>query len=266
MVNRSPKLGFLTLVLYSGLVLAAARAFAETKPKQELLVGAAASLKDVLEEIAPQFEQQNPTTKLIFQFASSGSLQQQIEQGAPFDVFVSAAEQQVAALLQKDLLVKDSVRRVFGNSLVLVVPKGKNSLQTIDDLKKPEYKKIAIGEKQTVPAGQYAEQWLENSKVLSTVKGRLVPAANVRQVLTFVETGNVDAGFVYKTDAMTSTRVELALEAERGLLEPIVYPLALVKKSKNQDLGRTFAVYLQSESVRKIWQKRGFLSLPEKAL
>lgn len=234
--------------------------------RREILVGAAASLRDAFEDISPLFEKQNPSIKLVFQFAASGTLQQQIEQGAPFDIFVSAAQKQIDALQQKDLVVKDSVQILVSNSLVLIVPKNKTSPQKLEDLKHPAYRRIAIGEKQTVPAGQYAEQWLEKSRHLPTLKDRLIPASNVRQVLTFVETGNADAGFVYKSDALISSKVTVAFQAAADQHEPIVYPLALIKKSKNLESARSFVTFLKSEPARLILLKRGFTVPTEKAL
>lgn len=264
MFSILPLLRTFTLLFLTSIVGISNLALADVKAKTEILVGAAASLKDVFEEMAAPYEKENPSVKVTFQFAASGALQQQIEQGAPFDVFVSAAQKQVDALLQKDLLVKDSVEKLFENSLVLIVPKGKKGPNTLDELNGPAFKRIAIGEKQTVPAGQYAEQWLEKNKLLAPLKDRLIPASNVRQVLTFVETGNADAGFVYKTDALSSKSVEIVLQADTSQHDPIVYPLALVKKSKHLEAAKNFASFLKSNAARQILLKHGF-KLPEKA-
>jgi molybdate transport system substrate-binding protein len=253
-----------SLVLLGGLILMPFRLMAADAKKPEILVAAAASLRDAFEEIAPVFEQAHPAAKVTFQFAASGALQQQIEQGAPVDLFVSAAQKQVDALLQKDLLVKDSVQNLCSNALVLIIPKDKTMPQSIQDLRNAAYRRIAIGEKATVPAGQYAEQWIEKSG-LSALKERLVPASNVRQVLSFVETGNADAGFVYKTDALTSRAVVVALQAAAKDHDAITYPLALVKKSSQRDAAQAFAKFLKSDTARRILEKRGFMLPAEKA-
>jgi molybdate transport system substrate-binding protein len=241
-----------------------AKLSAADKPKQEILVAAAASLKDVFEEMGSAFEQKSPDTRVTFQFAASGALQQQIEQGAPVDVFVSAAQKQVDALLQKDLLIKDSVQVIMSNELVLIVRPDQVPPQRLADLKNPAYKRLALGESRTVPAGQYAEAWLQNMGLLEVLKPRLVPASNVRQVLTFVETGNVTAGFVYASDARSSSKVKVALRASKDQHPPIVYPLALVKRSQKQTVAQAFVKFLAGPEARSILLRHGFLLPAEK--
>lgn len=255
---------FIYLILINLLTLPASVS-AAAKPKQEILVAAAASLKDVFEEIGSAFAKKFPDTHVTFQFAASGALQQQIEQGAPVDVFVSAAVKQVEALLQKDLLIKESVQTHFSNELVLIVRRDQIAPQSLGDLKNPAYKRVALGESRTVPAGQYAEAWLQKAALWEALKDRLVPASNVRQVLTFVETGNVTAGFVYASDALTSHKVKVALRAGADQHPPIVYPMALVKRSQKQAAAGTFMKFLGSSEGRSILLKHGFLVPPEKA-
>jgi molybdate transport system substrate-binding protein len=254
------------LLLLVSLMLIPVRLKAEGRSKQELLVGAAASLKEVLENLAPLFEKIHPDIKVILQFAASGALQQQIEQGAPIDVFISAATKPIDRMLQKNLLIQGSVQSLCGNEMVLIVPKDKPSPQTLADLKKSDYPRLALGESRSVPAGEYAEAWLTHAGLLTELKDKLVPAANVRQVLTFVESGNVSAGFVYASDALASKKVKVALRANRLMHPPIVYPMALIKKSQHQNAGRTFTKFLQGPEARRILQTHGFVLSPENAL
>ncbi|WP_141734146.1 molybdate ABC transporter substrate-binding protein [Oligoflexus tunisiensis] len=246
-------------LLLMSMILLSARLKAESQPKQELMVAAAASLKDVLEEIGPAFEQDHPGLHVTFHFASSGALQQQIEQGAPVDVFISAAPRQVEALRQKNLLLQDSLQNLCSNELVLIVPRTQAAPQSPLDLQKSGFKRIALGEARTVPAGQYAEAWLKNLGLHATLQPRLVPAANVRQVLTFVASGNVSAGIVYASDARTSSQVKVALRADPSLHPPITYPLAIIKKSKRPAAARVFAQFLQGDKARGLLRKHGFL-------
>jgi molybdate transport system substrate-binding protein len=262
--HRSRIHRFACLLLISLLIMPAMLK-ADSKPKQVILVAAAASLKDVLTELGKAFEKQFPALEVTFQFAASGALQQQIEQGAPVDVFVSASEKQTTALLQKDLVVKESLRVLFSNELVLVVPRDQPAPRSLADLKKPAYKRLALGESRTVPAGQYAEAWLKKAGLLEALRNRFVPASNVRQVLTFVETGNVAAGFVYATDALTSQKATIALRADADQHPPIIYPMARIKRSQKQAAAQSFTAFLESPDARTIILKHGFRLPPGKA-
>jgi molybdate transport system substrate-binding protein len=262
-LSRSMRL--IVLILATALPLISTASLAGEKPKQEVLVAAAASLKDVFEEIGPLFAKEYPDDRVIFQFAASGVLQQQIEQGAPIDIMVSAAQQQINALLDKDLLVKDSAKSLCSNSLVLVIPSGRKPMGKLNELKEDTWKRIAIGERKTVPAGEYASQWIEKVGLTAALKDKLIPAANVRQVLTFVESGNVDAGFVYKSDALASPKVTVALQAETSMHEAILYPFAITKRAAGLAAARNFSQFLQSKTVRAVLEKHGFLLPPGKA-
>jgi molybdate transport system substrate-binding protein len=264
MLSQADRIQSLILLLLTSLALFPAMLVADTKPKQEILVAAAASLKDVLEKIGPEFMKEFPEITLTFQFGASGALQQQIERGAPVDVFISAAQSPIEALRKKNLLLKDSVQNLCSNELVLIVPEARPNMQNLQQLKTVEYQRIALGESRTVPAGQYAEAWLQKAALLGALKDKLVPLANVRQVLTLVETGNVDAGFVYASDALISQEVKVVLRAQADMHPAIVYPLALLAKSKQPAAGRSFAQYLKSTSARRILLQYGFKMLPEK--
>lgn len=224
-----------------------------------LLVSAAASLKDVLEEIKPLYQQNKPNVKISYNFGSSGALQQQIEQGAPADIFISAAKKQVDALEQKGLLVAGTRNIIAKNRLVLVVPKNSVGITSFYNLKDAKVKKIALGEPRSVPAGQYAQQVLEKLKIWNQVKSKLVFANNVRQVLASVETGNAEAGLVYVTDAKISNKVKIVVAADEKYHSAIIYPLAVVKRSKNLAAAKEFSQFLSSEQTKTVFKKYGFI-------
>jgi len=225
-----------------------------------ILVSAAASLKDAMEEIKPLYQQNKSNVNVNYNFGASGALQQQIEQGAPADVFISAGKKQMDALEQKGLLVPGTRTNLANNRLVLIVPNnstlGINSFNTLTD---PKVKRIAVGEPRSVPAGQYADQVLKQLKIYDQVKPKLVFASNVRQVLAAVESGNADAGLVYASDAKISKKVKVALVADEKSHSPIVYPMAVLKSSKNVDVAKTFVQFLSSDQAQAVLQKYGFL-------
>ena len=224
-----------------------------------LLISAAASLKDILEEIKPLYQQSKPNVNISYNFGSSGALQQQIEQGAPADIFISAAKKQVDALEQKGLLVAGTRNIIAKNRLVLVVPKNSVGITSFYNLKDAKVKKIAIGEPRSVPAGQYAQQVLEKLKIWNQVKPKLVFANNVRQVLASVETGNAEAGLVYVTDAKISNKVKIIVAADEKYHSAIIYPLAVVKRSKNLAAAKEFSQFLSSDQAKTVFKKYGFI-------
>ena len=247
-----------TLLLVMGLpILTSSPVSAQSN--NNLLISAAASLKEALEEIKPLYQQSKPNVNINYNFGSSGALQQQIEQGAPADIFISAAKKQVDALEQKGLLVPGTRNIIAKNRLVLVVPKNVVGITSFYSLKDAKVKKIAIGEPRSVPAGQYAQQVLEKLKIWTEVKSKLVFANNVRQVLASVESGNADAGLVYITDAKISDKVKVVVTADEKYHSPIIYPLAVVKRSKNVDAAKEFSQFLSSNQAKTVFKKYGFI-------
>jgi molybdate transport system substrate-binding protein len=178
----------------------------------ELTVYAAASLTDAMNEIGPAYEKQSGD-KLQFNFGASSMLARQIEDGAPADLYFSADEAKKDALEKKDLLLPGTRRSLRSNSLVLVVPTDASAApKSAADLVKPEFKKIALAEPQTVPAGIYAREYLQKLGLWDAVKEKVVPTENVRAALAAVESGNVEVGIVYKTDSLISKKVKVAVE------------------------------------------------------
>jgi molybdate transport system substrate-binding protein len=228
--------------------------------KVELTISAAASLQDVLNDIKNKFENEHSNVKIIYNFGASGDLQQQISQGAPVDLFFSAAEEKFEQLVEEGLIEKKRETNLVGNELVFVVPKNeKKGLKDFNGLNKDI--KISIGTPETVPAGQYAKETLQNLNTWNNVKGNVVYAKDVRQVLTYVETGNVDAGIVYKTDALTSKKVKTLAIAENSTHSPIIYPLGIIKSSKHLTDAQLFYDYIQNDKSMNIFQEYGFTPL-----
>lgn len=225
----------------------------------DLTVSAAVSLKPALEELGKSYEAATKD-KLTLNFGASGALQQQIENGAPVDVFVSAAAKPMDALAAKDLLTAGTRRDLLKNTLVLVVPKGATGITSFEDLKKASVKRLAVGEPKVVPAGQYAQETLASLKLTEALAPKLILGNDVRQVLTYVETKEVDAGIVYASDAHASDRVTVVATATPAAHSPIVYPIAVLKQSKHQDEAKRFATWLGSEAATKVFKKHGFIA------
>jgi len=216
-------------------------------------------LKEAFVEIGEQFERQHPGEKLIFNFSSSGSLAQQIERGAPADIFASAAVEEMTRLKEKHLVDESSIQPFAGNRLVVIVPTGARPISSLGQL--AQLGKIAIGNPESSPAGKYAAEALAKADLYKSLlsEHKLVFAENVRQALTYVESANVDAGIVYASDSRMSKQVVVSFQIPERFTEPIVYPVALVRDSKHVELGRSFIRFLVSSSARSILQSNGFL-------
>jgi molybdate transport system substrate-binding protein len=224
----------------------------------QLTISAAISLKDALEEIKPIYQTIHQDLEIIYNFSSSGSLQQQIEQGAPVDIFISAGNKQMDALESKKLLLVGTRQKLLTNQLVLVTPKNEKLINKIQDLTQTNVEKIAMGEPHSVPAGQYTIEVLSYYQILDKIKSKIIYAKNVRQVLSYLETGNVNAGFVYLSDAKTSREIRLVEIFSKNSYSPIVYPIAVLKSSKNPKIAKEFSQFLFSRSAKKVFNKFGF--------
>ncbi|KOA18623.1 molybdate-binding periplasmic protein precursor [Clostridium homopropionicum DSM 5847] len=223
-----------------------------------LTISAAASLKDALTEIQELYKKEKSNVTINYNFGSSGALQTQIEQGAPSDVFLSAGKKQVDALKTKGLIIEDTYKNLLENEVVLVVSKDSKDNINFENLAEAKVKKIGLGEPESVPAGQYGKEVLAFLKIFDKISSKSVYAKDVREVLAWVETGNVDAGIVYKTDAKVSDKVKVAAEAPKGSHKDIVYPGAVIKASKNIEASKEFLKFLSGEEATKIFEKYGF--------
>jgi molybdate transport system substrate-binding protein len=239
-------------------MILSAAALALEKPV-ELNVSAAASLKDVLIDIQKSYLKKEPNIKIIYNLGSSGALQTQIEQGVPCDLFISAAAKQADDLEQKGLFQKGTRKNLLMNRLVLIVPiDSKNDIKSFTDLAKDGVRKIGIGEPASVPAGQYAMEVFKYYGLWEGIQSKTVLGTNVRTVLTYVETGNVDAGVVYMTDALISDKVKVVAMAAPESHKPIIYPMAVLSGADHPKEAAKFSAYLCGSEAGSLFEKYGF--------
>ncbi len=229
-------------------------------PAIELNVSAASSLTDALTAVNELYMQQNKNVTVVANFASSGTLQKQIEQGAPADVFISAGAKQMDALQTENLTIKDTRANLLNNKVVLVVPiNSALDITSFADLAKDDVKQIAIGDPESVPAGTYGKQALEQLGIYGQVQSKFILCTDVRQVLSYVEAGNVDAGIVYATDAAITASVKIAADAPAEVNAKIVYPAAVIKASKNAEAAKAYLTFLFSSEAKAVFEKYGFV-------
>lgn len=253
-MSRRFALAAFTRWLATLLVAAPAAAFAE----QQITVSAAASLTDAFKEIGAKFETARPGTVVRFNFAASGVLLQQIAQGAPVDVLATADEETMNRAAEQKLVDARSRGDFATNSVVLVVPvQGSPAPSTLAELAAPGVKRIAIGKTATVPVGRYTKQLLEAAGWWAALEPKFVQADSVRQVLDYVARGEVEAGFVYRTDAaLMADKVRVALlPAGQAAVR---YPVAVVSESRQQPLARGFAAFLVAPAAQAVLARFGF--------
>lgn len=233
----------------------------EEKQPVELNISAAASLKEVIADLENAYKQIDDNVTLVVNYGSSGSLQQQIEQGAPCDLFISAGQKQMNTLKDKGLLVDDTTKNLVENSLVLVAAKGVE-INSFDDLKNYTIKHIAVGEPDSVPAGKYADEVLVNTGIKDSISDKLVFAKDVKEVLAWVASGNADVGFVYLSDALSNNNVSIVENVpEVDEHSPITYPVSVIKDSDNIDKAKKFEDFLFTDEAQKIFEKYGYKSV-----
>ena len=226
----------------------------------EVTVFAAASLTDALRRIAADY-QKTSGDKIVFNFAASGTLAQQVEAGAPADLFISADEARADALAAEGLLARESRRSLLGNTLVIITGLEETTIHVPLDLTNAAVKRIAVGDYRSVPCGTYAKEYFSKLGIWPAIQPKAVPCASVRAVLATVESGNVEAGVVYKTDAGTSKKVRVAFEVPSGDGPKITYPTALLKNAPQPEAAARFLAYLESESAAKVFREFGFMVL-----
>jgi len=259
-VKQGAKRGFLITRHFALAFLigfAASFCAAPAQAQATLTVSAAASLKNVVAEVETVYQQRHAKVNFANNFGSSGTLAAQIDQGAPVDLFISAASKPMDDLEKKGLIVAGTRRNLLRNSLVLIAPFD-SKLKDIQGLADRSIRIIALGDPASVPAGQYGSQTLAALHLLDTLKPKFVLAKDVRQVLTYVETGNADAGFVYATDAMSSEKVRIVAAAPEWSHELIIYPVAVIRGGHNEASARQFVEFLNSSEAHMIFMKHGF--------
>ena len=226
---------------------------------QSVTVSAAVSLKESLSNIATAYERHH-AEKVELNFGATGHLLAQIREGAPVDIFISASDEQMDQA-ESQKLVDPATRRVIaGNTLVLIEPANSPvMLNSFTDLAQPSVKRLAIGQPKTVPAGEYASQVLRHLNLDAAVHDRLVYGASVRQVLDYVERGEVEAGIVYATDARQSQgKVRIVATADALWHRPIRYVAAVVATSRNREAAGRFLTHLTTPAAQKMLSVEGF--------
>lgn len=230
--------------------------------EQSILVAAAASLKNAYEdELIPMFEEQYPGVTVEGTYDSSGKLQTQIEEGLEADVFMSAATKQMKALDEEGMIASDTIVNLLENKIVLIVPTGSDS--KIDSFEKiGDAASIALGDPESVPAGQYAKEALTNLNVWDSIQDKVSFGTNVTEVLNQVAAASADAGIVYATDAASKAdQVTVVAEAPEGSLEKkVIYPVAVVKATAHEDAAKAFVDFLQTPEAIAVFESYGFVA------
>ena len=242
--------------LIAALVLGCA---AVTASAADIIVSAAASLTNAFTDIGKEFEKANSGHKVLLNFASSGALLQQISRGAPVDVFASADQDTMDKAVKQNLIVRSTRIDFTRNILVLLVPAQDGAaISDISGLKDASVKRIALSNPETVPVGKYSRQALEAAGLWDAVKDKVINTQNVRQSLDYAARGEVDAGFVYATDAaLMPGKVKVLFDVPTPT--PITYPIAVVKGSGKENLARSFVEFVKTDNAQTILAKYGFL-------
>jgi molybdate transport system substrate-binding protein len=255
MLQHMRKLLLVTAIVFA-LAWTQANAWAE-----EILVSAAASLTDVLNDISKGYQSKSKNT-VRFNYGPSSGLARQIEEGAPADIFFSADLPQMDNLDKKGRLEPGTRKNLLSNQLVIIVPAdSKLAISSPKDLLKADIKRIALAEPSSVPVGVYSSKYLTDEGLWEQVKPKVVPVQDVRATLASVESGNVEAGFVYKTDAAVSKKVKIVYEVPIDKGPKITYPVAIVKESTQKDAARDFMNYVSSAAAKDSFKKFGFVVL-----
>lgn len=260
MKKKSVLILTLTLVatLFSGCT--SNKATKDSNEETTITIAAAASLKNCMDDkLIPMFYEKYPNIKVQATYDSSGKLKSQIEEGAEIDVFMSASTKQMNELNSKGLVEENSIVELLENKVVLIVPKGNTKgIKSFEDVLKSD--KIAIGDPASVPAGQYAKELFENLKVWDDVSKKTSLGTNVTEVLNWVAEGSADSGVVYSTDAASNNKVEIVLDAPEGSVSKVIYPVGIIKASKNKTESKKFIDFLQSDEAMKVFENYGFSS------
>ena len=255
------RLKFLSTLCCLSLLLTGCSSSTKKEDKTiELNISAAASLKEAMADLEAAYTSKNPEVSFVINYGSSGSLQQQIEQGAPCDLFISAGEKQMTALEEEGLLLDGTNKDLVKNSLVLVTSND-SEISSIDSLNSDAVSKIALGEPSSVPAGKYADETLTSLAIKDSLNNKLVFAKDVKEVLAWTASGNADAGFVYLSDALSSDGLKIVETISEEYHSPITYPVAIIKDSDDIDAAKAFEDFLFTDEAQEIFEKYGYKSV-----
>lgn len=228
----------------------------------ELTVSSAIALTEPLEALKPIYQEKHPNVTVTYNFGASGELRQQIASGAPVDLFISAAQKDMDELEKANLLAANTRNNLVKNQVVLVVPSDSSKINSLQDLTQSDVTRIAIGNPDTVPIGRYSEEIFKNLGLLEQVQSKFVLGKNVRQVLGYVEAGNVDAALVWVTDAKTTDKVKIIETIPENLHSPAIYPIATIAASKHPEQAEDYIQFLLSDPSKSIFEQYGFTPVP----
>lgn len=223
---------------------------------KQLRISAASSLTNVLTEIKVLYEKDHPSTSITINYGSSGTLLHQLEQGAPTDLYFAASTNWMGEAEKKKLIVRESVREIVQNRLILASPS--DSDLTIKDLSSEKVSQFSMGDPNSVPAGQYSRQVLESHGIWDEVKEKAVYGKNVRQVASYIQSNNVDVGFIYQSDLVALDHLHKIQVVKETDHNPILYPIGVVQGSKNQLEAKQFIEFLQRKEALKVFEAYGF--------
>lgn len=230
---------------------------------RELKISAAVSLSEAITEISALYQKEEKI-KSVLNFGGSNVLARQIAAGAPCDLFFSADEATIDKAAEENLLKKDSITRLLGNSLVVIAPRNSPlAIRDAADLASPAVRRLALGDPAAVPAGVYARKWLEGRGLWKSIQPKVVATENVRSALTAVAHGNVDAGIVYRTDANISKDTRVVYQVPEDQSPVIVYPIAITRSTTDLPAAESFIRFLRTAPAVKIFESHGFLVLPD---
>ncbi|MBF2072832.1 MAG: molybdate ABC transporter substrate-binding protein [Synechococcales cyanobacterium C42_A2020_086] len=224
----------------------------------ELTLSSAIALTEPLQAIKPIYEEEHPNTTITYNFGASGELRQQIGSGAPVDVFISAAQKDMDELEKANLLAANTRHNLVKNQIVLAVPSDSSKINSLQDLTQADVTRIAIGNPDTVPIGRYSEEIFKNLGLSEQVQPKLILGKNVRQVLGYVEAGNVDAALVWVTDAKTTDKVKIVETIPENLHSPAIHPIAVIAASTHPKEAEDYVQFLLSDQSKSIFEQYGF--------
>lgn len=221
-------------------------------------IAAAASLEKVFEEqLIPMFNEMYPDVKVEGTYDSSGKLQTQIEEGADVDIFFSAATKQMDALKDEGMMDDESIVDMLENKIVLIVPHGEEGYSKFEDIVNAQ--SVAIGDPESVPAGQYGKEALTNLDLWDQVEGKLSLGTNVTEVLNWVAASSAQAGIVYATDAASMPdQVDVVAEAPEGSSTKVIYPVGMLKNAQNPEAAQALLAFLQTDKAANVFEAAGF--------
>ncbi|MDL2311133.1 molybdate ABC transporter substrate-binding protein [Peptostreptococcaceae bacterium OttesenSCG-928-C18] len=228
----------------------------ETAEPVKITVAAAASLTESFNEMKPLLLKEG--LDIDFTYGASGTLQKQIEEGAGIDAFISASTKNMDSLVEGGFVNEVDVNTIVKNALVLITPEDNTTVTDVESLVNVEGK-IAVGEPEVVPAGQYAKEALTNYNLWDKITDKFVYGKDVKSVLSYVSSGDVDAGFVYKSDTTGVEKIKIVEEIDNSKYTEVVYPGAIIKDSKEKDAAQKFIDYLKTNEAKQILEKYGFV-------